>query len=79
MIRITVKGRGRFPIDMLRYDECYPASQLDATLISDSIDHTSDTYLQTWEVGLYSNMLRGPTEARWASFGVGVVTWETLR
>jgi hypothetical protein len=29
-VRFTVRGRGQFPFDMLRYDSCYPQSGIDA-------------------------------------------------
>lgn len=37
--RYTVQGRGAFPIDMLRYDACYPATEQDAGLIEDLLRH----------------------------------------
>jgi hypothetical protein len=35
---ITVEGMGAFPIDMLRYDACYPASERDAATIITSFE-----------------------------------------
>ena len=60
----TVKGSGPFPIDMLRYDLCYPKSEQDSYRLEktfqprDRSDHV---------VRLVS--AKAPTEARWGSFG----------
>lgn len=64
----TVRGPGRFPLDMLRYDQAVPASETDASYIAATLaDPSRDRTLIT---------LRGvkpPTEARWRSFG-----WQVL-
>ena len=31
--KFTVRGKGSFPADMLRYDRCYPASPQDVDMI----------------------------------------------
>lgn len=54
----VVEGSGPFPLDMLRYDESFPASELDAGIILDR--------------GRREIMLRSysePQPARWSSFG----------
>lgn len=53
-----VEGRGEFPLDMLRYDECKVNGGL-----SDSTDRRQVTLLGP----------RQPTAARWLSFGWTVV------
>lgn len=58
-ITFDVEGQGQFPLDMLRYDLCWPASEADATMIN-------------MGTGLRPVRLKGlksPTVARWASFG----------
>jgi hypothetical protein len=63
MYRFTVVGGTSFPIDMLRYDDCWPASERDAGLIERMIRHEHK--------GIEEVALRGlchPTEARWESF-----------
>ena len=32
-LRFEVIGSGAFPVDMLRYDQCYPASEVDSALM----------------------------------------------
>jgi len=63
-----VRGRGRFPIDMLRYDSCWPAGQEDVSLITDSLGGPYELR----EVALYFNH-HAPTDQRWRSFGWVVI------
>lgn len=60
----TVSGTGAFPVDMLRYDSCYPARQDDAIQLS---PHTRRSPGEVYHVTLHS--CHPPTDARWASFG----------
>lgn len=67
--RFTVRGRGSFPIDMLRYDRATPYNEVDSNSISRAM------HVGPWEsvdVELISQ--RPPTEDRWASFSWQVVT-----
>lgn len=62
----TVEGRGVFPIDMLRSDECWPADgdavmAMNASFGDFSRDHR--------HVKLRTHIRGGPTIARWKSFG----------
>ena len=61
-IEFTVMGRNDFPMDMLRYDLCWPSSERDSTRIS--IPTPRNINLKG---------LKTPTAARWASFGWEVV------
>lgn len=65
----TVQGRGRFPVDMLRYDGCYPASSADAQIIEETI-RGDRTGLQQVQLGTHNGK---PTADRWRSFGWTVV------
>ena len=61
-----------FPIDMLRYDGCYPASEHPdsfniAQRIEDCATGTIVTLRKVWPSGWR------PTEGRWSSFGWRVV------
>lgn len=38
---VTVSGQGRFPVDMFRYDRCFPASENDSYLIMDTFSRYS--------------------------------------
>ncbi len=60
----VVKGIGRFPIDMLRYDECYPRTSEDGIKIEQAV--TGE--LRKWEVSMCSNNRHAPTIGRWESF-----------
>jgi hypothetical protein len=64
--RFKVQGRGAFPFDMLRYDQCFPVSSDDAFLMSG--DHSAE--VRTIELGRYTKEKQNgaPTAARWASF-----------
>lgn len=65
-----VVGDGIFPLDMLRYDNCFPASTDDCNRIGLSI---LKPYKKTHTIKLVRLVdARGynpPTEGRWASFG----------
>jgi len=65
--RITVEGSGVFPIDMLRYDQCWPRTEQDAAKAS--IDWAGEMR----QVDLLSDHHR-QTPDRWASF-----TWKIVK
>ena len=65
MYRVTIKGRGEFPMDMLRYDQAVPGTTGDANAIGDTF---RDLRMRMrWTVVVITP--RFPTVARWASFG----------
>ena len=70
----TVVGRGKFPMDMLRYDECYPRTGADAENIA-PVDRpvAREVVLNTVQDRKHWQ----PTVGRWQSFGWSVVP--TLR
>lgn len=57
----TVIGKGRFPFDMLRYDECWPS--IDATALAPIVEPSVP--LRSIRMSSY----KPPTPQRWASFG----------
>ncbi|MCI0557519.1 MAG: hypothetical protein MN733_03410 [Nitrososphaera sp.] len=57
-----VQGVGHFPLDMLRYDACWPYGTNDALAIPYDAQKGSPRTIE-----LASHSL--PTEARWRSFG----------
>lgn len=61
MKHYTVSGRGRFPIDMLRYDASFPASEFDSELI----EQTNPRQVQ---LSTHVNHVEF-SKGRWASFG----------
>lgn len=68
----TVEGRGRFPISMLRFDECWPTSDADAYSIECS-HNINDSAGRKWKVTLSTDNHHAPTEGRWDSFNVKVI------
>lgn len=61
----TVTGSNRFPLDMLRYDHAWPATQGDVTDINLSGNVRSGP--DDRAIRIHSN--KAPTVERWASFG----------
>jgi hypothetical protein len=68
IVVFVVEGRGEFPIDMLRYDQCWPRREID----SGTIRRTNET--RKVELMCINTTGRKPTEARWKSFGWTVTT-----
>lgn len=70
----------RFPMDMLRYDEAWPATEEDALLIQ-TLNGQEDAEILKLppkvRVTLYTNQPQ-PTLARWASFMVRVVAYASI-
>lgn len=64
MWRFTVEGRLSFPVDMLRYGQCWPETGLDVRELYDALQPDRDRRL--YSVSLLSD--REPTAGRWASF-----------
>ena len=67
----TVTGRLSFPIDMLRYDQCWPYSQEDASKIHAFTDGSMGRLAET-SITLcrWTEARNGkPTADRWSSFG----------
>jgi len=67
--RFTVEGRGHFPVDMLRYDCCYPETSRDGKYIQ--VRHEDITTILLARV--HAGKQWHPTEARWNSFRWAVV------
>lgn len=71
-----VKGTDTFPVDMLRYDACFPADTADAQLIlADDHEGPREIWLRTY------NQQKGwaPTHSRWESMTWRVLEWETQK
>lgn len=66
LYEFTVVGAVPFPVDMLRHDQCWPATSTDAASIAVSIDWQSygDDTRHVVLIGL-----NDPTGPRWESFG----------
>lgn len=78
VFRITVRGTMRFPLDMLRYDACFPETGADVAAIAASLDRG----VNETEVNLLhrtDDRKWTPTEGRWASFLWAVTRTEIVR
>lgn len=70
-IKFTVIGHGRFPIDMLRYDCCFPYQEVDAQEIARHENGDSEQYPVA--IMRYADDKKWrPTEGRWKSMGWNV-------
>ena len=68
----TVSGTGRFPVDMLRFDACYPRTGTDALIIERSFERPRPLEAEKVVV-LAKPSGEAPNAARWKSFGWEVV------
>ena len=62
--RYTVRGRGHFPSDMLRYDHSFPYSGEDVAWM-----HLRNQEREVMLVAITDNPKWDPTRDRWRSFG----------
>jgi hypothetical protein len=71
-----VSGSGEFPIDMLRYDSCCPATEEDSHIVSRSFNNYENWNVCVKKVLLESlskkDLHTSFTEGRWRSFGCNV-------
>ena len=76
-----VRGIGEFPIDMLRYDGSYPATERDAGRIEETFEEGATMSdepikLKAHYEGPFGAIAK-PTASRWRSFAWQVVSVET--
>jgi len=76
-VTVTVPPHGQFPIDMLRYDECWPASGEDAAQVTRSLvrhvgDNVGAVSIRVVKRDLYKDPLIAWTGDRWRSFGLSI-------
>lgn len=69
----TVAGTGAFPFDMLRYDECWPATSVAANAVAMDVRDVRARDSRR-AVPLLTNRRAGPTIRRWESFGWRVIS-----
>lgn len=71
----TVEGTYPFPVDMLRYDACYPLTSHDAVQMAAMIQfpRRADSKDRPRQVTLRTHAYGRPTVGRWESFGWHVV------
>lgn len=69
-VRVVGNVGVRFPIDMLRYDNCYPRTAHDAELIQTAGDvHNRKGFMVVWLSKTSTDREPRWTEGRWQSFG----------
>lgn len=80
VVYAKIMGSGEFPLDMLRYDSCSPATEEDSGIIRSTFDwHRSNLTDGNWVV-LVKKVLREKrrkndnvfTAGRWNSFGCSI-------
>lgn len=68
--KVTVRRFGRFPIDMLRYDNCNPFREVDSSKIEEMNERVCPDGTVSIFVECYSESQQAPwTVDRWRSFG----------
>ncbi len=69
----VVTGMLSFPVDMLRYDGCYPSRGEDAGAIESTFDpHRKRTQFHVQLTQIHQGKIPSITHDRWASFLWGV-------
>lgn len=66
-VDFTVEGCGAFPVDMLRYDGCFPVDTADANAMVDEVGR------RKIKLRSYQFHAGVPTVARWESFNWRVI------
>lgn len=74
--RFTVQGRGQFPLDMLRYDRCWPRGETDANVAQSSSERAVGEARLVELTATDRPSYWTPTEGRWRSFGWVVASVE---
>lgn len=77
-IKFTVEGRGEFPLDMLRYDRCFPRTGDDAEMLRTPAEHLSSPRCVTLIALARDMRYWEPSRGRWASFGWYVLDVEPI-
>lgn len=70
LVVFTVKGTGPFPIDMLRYDGCWPYSSDDCSAVSNSLAMMYEEFSPEGRVARKITLTgyTEPTKERWKTF-----------
>jgi len=67
-VLFTVEGAGTFPIDMLRYDACYPATEADSWAADWNMESGRRRVTLKHRVSKDENLNNYPNADRWRSF-----------
>lgn len=68
-----VRGTGAFPVDMLRYDECYPTDSVSAGAIGMCTENVRAKDSKRTVSLATTKRCPWPTTRRWESFGWSVI------
>ena len=68
-VEFQVIGSAWFPVDMLRYDSCCPATSEDAAKIEHSRVQVGERPTVSIRLRRFGMSQQGPTAERWRSFG----------
>ena len=73
--KVRMRQRFKFPVDMLRYDHCWPASEQDSVAMTTAVKSSKDWVEMYVAENIHFIVLNGHgcTPERWQSFG-----WEVL-
>ena len=71
--RFTVEGRGEFPCNLLRTDQCWPAGAEDAARLGAHFVTADPEGVRTRSVTLETAAKYSPNRQRWSSLGWRVV------
>lgn len=77
--RFRIRFAGSFPIDMLRYDGCYPETEQDSAVIEQSMKPIGDSAGLVHLVAIKDHRDWKPTADRWISFMARVENQDTSR
>jgi hypothetical protein len=67
--RFNVAGKWPFPLDMLRYDGCWPAESEDVDKLDRLLNDTEIRVTRRFYLTLATAKHGSPTVERWQSFG----------
>lgn len=78
---VRATSPSRFPLDMLRYDQCCPATGDAINAISNSLPRPALVGVEVELIAYHSGKVANLTNARWQSFGWTIVpmTVKTLK
>jgi hypothetical protein len=75
--KAIIKGRGEFPVDMLRYDRCAPYTEQGAYELRDTIAKGDGHQWELTVVRYVTTKTAKWSIDRWQSFGVDITPGDT--
>ncbi len=75
MAKVTIPPGGQFPVDMLRYDSCFPVRTVDALNLVERAEEEREVYVAR---ASESKKEPGWTVGRWRSFLVQIEPVDSL-